>query len=334
MRAMNDFPLRGHNTFGLDVRAARFLEYTSEEELEELIHTGQITEPYLHIGGGSNLLFTDECYPGTILHSCIRGISVTSEDDASICLRVGAGTVWDDFVRQCVENGWQGVENLSLIPGEVGAAAVQNIGAYGVEAKDVITAIETLDISGHRKTYPAEACGYAYRQSLFKRPEMKPTFITHVHFRLNKAPRFHLDYGALREALGGQAPTVALVREAVIRIRRSKLPDPKELGNAGSFFMNPIIPRARFEELKKEHPSIPHYDVDENLVKVPAGWLIEQCGWKGKSLGPAAVYSKQALVLVNTGGATGADIVHLARAVQASVREKFDINIQPEVLFV
>jgi len=331
---INDFPLRAHNTFGLDVRAAHFLEYASEEELTELIHTEPISTPYLHIGGGSNLLFTDSYYPGTILHSLIQGISVTGEDDAHVYLRVGAGTVWDDFVRQCVEQRWQGVENLSLIPGEVGAAAVQNIGAYGVEAKDVITSVETIDRTGCRKIYPAEECAYAYRQSLFKRPEMKPVFITHVNFRLNKTPRLHLDYGALREALGGQTPTLPLVREAVIRIRQSKLPDPRKLGNAGSFFMNPVIPRTHFEELKRTHPSIPHYDVDEARVKVPAGWLIEQCGWKGRGLGPVAVYDRQALVLVNTGGATGADIIRLASAVQASVREQFNIDIQPEVLFV
>ena len=334
MTKMNDFPLREHNTFGLDVRAAHFLEYTSEEELAELIRTKQITSPYLHIGGGSNLLFTKDYYPGTVLHSCIRGISITSEDDVHVDLRVGAGTVWDDFVRQCVERGWQGVENLSLIPGEVGASAVQNIGAYGVEAKDVITSVETLDLTGLRKVYPVEECAYAYRQSLFKRPEMKSVFITYVNFRLNKVPHFHLDYGTLREALQGQVPTPALVRESVIRIRQSKLPDPKSLGNAGSFFMNPVISRTHFDVLKKVHPSIPHYDVDENHVKVPAGWLIEQCGWKGKCVGHVAVYDKQALVLVNMGGATGAEIIHLACAVQASVRDKFDIDIQPEVLFI
>lgn len=330
---MKNFPLRAHNTFGLEVYAHRFLEYASEEELATLIHTGQIGTPYLHIGAGSNLLFTDN-YPGTILHSRILGISVTHEDADSVCLRVGAGVVWDDFVRLCVEKGWQGAENLSLIPGEVGAAAVQNIGAYGVEAKDIITSVETLDSSGHEQTYQVEECAYAYRRSLFKRPEMKSVFITRVNFRLNKTPRFHLDYGALREALNGQTPTLSLVRNAIIHIRQSKLPDPKELGNAGSFFMNPVIPRAQFEQLQTTHPAIPHYDVDEHLVKVPAGWLIEQCGWKGRSLGPAAVYDKQALVLVNTGGATGNDIVRLAEAVQASVREKFNINIQPEVIFV
>lgn len=333
MTITNNFPLRTHNTFGLDVRTDRFLEYASENELAEVIRTGLVSPPYLHIGGGSNLLFTAD-YPGTILHSCIRGISVTHEDADAVCLRVGAGEVWDDFVHQCVENGWQGAENLSLIPGEVGAAAVQNIGAYGVEAKDIITSVETLDASGQQRTYPVEECAYAYRQSCFKRPEMKSVFITRVNLRLNKTPRFHLDYGALREALDGQTPTLALVRQAVIRIRRSKLPDPKELGNAGSFFMNPVIPRAQFKLLREAHPAIPHYDVDENRVKVPAGWLIEQCGWKGRSLGPAAVYNKQALVLVNTGGATGADILRLAKAVQADVREKFNIDIQPEVIFV
>lgn len=331
---MRNYPLRNHNTFGLDVSARNFLEYSTEEELLELIRTGQIGSPFLHIGGGSNLLFTHD-YPGTILHSRIHSITVQSEDADTLSLRVGAGVTWDDFVNHCVTQGWQGVENLSLIPGEVGAAAVQNIGAYGMEAKDVITSVETIDITGRRRTFAANECNYAYRHSLFKQTEMKSVFITYVNFRLNKTPHFRLDYGALREALRNHpCPTLATIRETIIRIRQSKLPDPKILGNAGSFFMNPVIQRTRFEQLQHDHPDIPHYEVDTDHVKIPAGWLIEQCGWRGKHMGPTAVYDKQALVLVNTGGATGSDIVRLATAVQMSVKKKFDIEIQPEVIFI
>lgn len=331
---MRKYSLRNHNTFGLDVFANRFLEYDSEEELLRLLGEGEVVSPYLHIGGGSNLLFTKD-YEGVILHSCIKGITLLDEDNDSVRLRVGAGVVWDELVCHCVEHGWQGIENLSLIPGEVGAAAVQNIGAYGMEVKDSIVSVETIDITGRRRTYSTEECCYSYRHSLFKKAEMKSVFITYVNFRLNKVPHFVLDYAALVKALASY-PEITLhnIREAVIQVRQSKLPDPKALGNAGSFFMNPVIPRLQFEDLQRDYSDIPHYDVNPDLVKVPAGWLIEQCGWKGKSLGPAAVYDKQALVLINRGGATGADIVRLAQAVRKSVKDKFGIDIQPEVMYI
>lgn len=322
------------NTFGLDVKAAVFLEYKSVEELEKLIVAGRITSPYLHIGGGSNLLFTGD-YRGVILHSLIRGIEVTEEDNETVTVRVGAGVIWDDFVAYCVEHGWYGAENLSLIPGEVGASAVQNIGAYGVEVKDLIVAVETVNIQGVRRVYSMNECEYSYRNSLFKRPEMKHVFVTHVNFRLSKKEVFTLDYGTIRQELE-KYPTLELktLRKVIINIRKSKLPDPEILGNAGSFFMNPVVKRDVFEELKKDYPLMPFYVLDDERVKIPAGWMIDQCGWKGKSLGPAAVHDKQALVLVNRGGATGADIIALSDAVRASVREKFGIDIHPEVNFI
>lgn len=327
---MNKIP----NTFGLDVKAAVFLEYKSVEELEKLIVAGRITSPYLHIGGGSNLLFTGD-YRGVILHSLIRGIEVTEEDNETVTVRVGAGVIWDDFVAYCVEHGWYGAENLSLIPGEVGASAVQNIGAYGVEVKDLIVAVETVNIQGVRRVYSMNECEYSYRNSLFKRPEMKHVFVTHVNFRLSKKEVFTLDYGTIRQELE-KYPTLELktLRKVIINIRKSKLPDPEILGNAGSFFMNPVVKRDVFEELKKDYPLMPFYVLDDERVKIPAGWMIDQCGWKGKSLGPAAVHNKQALVLVNRGGATGADIIALSDAVRASVREKFGIDIHPEVNFI
>lgn len=322
------------NTFGLDVEAAVFLEYDSVEELERLIAAGYITSPYLHIGGGSNLLFTDD-YKGVILHSRIGGIEVLAEDDENVTVRVGAGVVWDDFVAYCVEHKWYGAENLSLIPGEVGASAVQNIGAYGVEVKDLISSVETVNSQGVRRVYSVDECGYAYRDSIFKRPEMKQVFVTHVCFRLSKQKRYTLDYGAIRQELE-KYPVVELgiLRQVIIRIRESKLPDPKVLGNAGSFFMNPVVSREVFEALQGQYPQMPFYELDTDKIKIPAGWLIEQCGWKGKSMGAAAVHDKQALVLVNRGGATGADIVALSDAIRASVLEKFGIEIHPEVNFI
>ena len=297
------------NTFGLDVKAGRWLEYASMEELKALIAEGQISSPYLHVGSGSNLLFLGD-FEGTILHSAIRSIEMA----------------------YCVERGYYGAENLSLIPGEVGASAVQNIGAYGVEVKDLISCVETVDVHGDRRVFGVEECGYAYRNSVFKRPDMKSFFVTHVTFALNKAEQYTLNYGTIRQELE-KYPQIdlATVRQVIVSIRESKLPDPKVLGNAGSFFMNPIVTRTKYETLLQEYPSMPSYQVDATHVKIPAGWMIEQCGWKGKSLGNAAVHDKQALVLVNCGGATGADIVALSDAVRAAVREKFGVEIHPEV---
>lgn len=295
---------------------------------------GAVTTPFLHIGGGSNLLFTKD-YDGLILHSRIEGIEVTEEDDRSVSVRVGAGVVWDDFVAYCVEHGWYGAENLSLIPGEVGASAVQNIGAYGVEVKDLITAVETVNIQAEERVYLVEECGYTYRNSIFKRPENKATFVTYVRFRLSKEEHYTLDYGTIRQELEKYPSlTLSVVRKVIIAIRESKLPDPKVMGNAGSFFMNPIVPKEKLEALQQEYPRIPYYELADGRVKIPAGWMIDQCGWKGKALGPAAVHDKQALVLVNRGGAKGSDIIALSDAVRASVREKFGIDIHPEVNFI
>ena len=325
------YSLLPYNTFGIDVSASRFLEYASVAELKEYIAQGAVTTPFLHIGGGSNLLFTKD-YDGLILHSRIGGIEVTAEDSQTVSLRVGAGVVWDDFVACCVEHGWYGAENLSLIPGEVGASAVQNIGAYGVEVKDLITAVETVNVQGYGRVYSVEECEYAYRSSIFKRPENKSVFVTYVRFRLSKEERYTLDYGTIRQELARySAPPLPIVRKVIIEIRESKLPDPKVMGNAGSFFMNPIVAKEKLEALQRDYPRIPYYELPDGRVKIPAGWMIDQCGWKGKSLGPAAVHDKQALVLVNRGGAKGSDIVALSDAVRASVRDKFGIDIHPEV---
>ena len=328
------YSLLSHNTFGIDVSAACFLEYASVDELRGLIGSGRVTSPYLHIGGGSNLLFTKD-YEGTILHSRIGGVEVVAETDDDIVVRVGAGVVWDDFVDYCVQRHWSGVENLSLIPGEVGASAVQNIGAYGVEVKDLIVRVETLNIEGKEHVYDVTECGYSYRDSIFKRPENKSVFVTYVSFRLSKREHYTLDYGTIRRELEKYpGVTLDVVRRVIIAIREEKLPDPRVMGNAGSFFMNPIVGREQFEALQAEYPQMPFYEIDTDRVKIPAGWMIDQCGWKGKALGPAAVHDKQALVLVNRGGAKGADVIALSDAVRASVRAKFGIDIHPEVNFI
>lgn len=328
------YSLLSHNTFGIDVSADRFLEYASVEELKAFIAQGAITTPFLHIGGGSNLLFTKD-YAGLVLHSRIKGVEIVEENERFVSVCVGAGVVWDDFVAYCVEHGWYGVENLSLIPGEVGASAVQNIGAYGVEVKDLITAVETVDIQGRERVYSVEDCEYAYRSSIFKRAENKSIFVTRVGFRLSKEEHYTLDYGTIRQELEKYPSlTLAVVRKIIIDIRESKLPDPKVAGNAGSFFMNPIVQKEKLQALQQEYPQMPYYELSDGRVKIPAGWMIDKCGWKGRTLGPAAVHDKQALVLVNCGGAKGSDIIALSDAVRASVREKFGIDIHPEVNFI
>lgn len=329
MKDLNDYSLLKHNTFGMDVCASRFVEYCSEEELLNVVP--QLNgKRFLHIGGGSNILFCGN-YHGIILHSAIGGITVETETPDSVSVRVGAGVVWDDFVSYTVDNGWSGAENLSLIPGEVGASAVQNIGAYGVEAKDLIERIEAIDLTdGTHRVFLKDECCYGYRKSIFK-TELKGRYaITYVTYRLSKIFQPKLDYGNVREKLNGKELTPENVRNVVIEIRRSKLPDPEVTGNAGSFFMNPVVSTEKYEKLKTLYPDIPHYIVDGG-VKIPAGWLIEKCGWKGKTLGRAGVCPNQALVLINLGGATGNDIVALSDAVCRSVNEKFGISISPEV---
>ena len=336
MKIFRDYSLLSHNTFGMDVKASVFIEYASVEELKEVLSLYVKDNQWLHIGKGSNLLFTGD-YSGIILHSAIKGYEIIYEDTKEVVVRVGAGEVWDDFVARTVEYEWYGAENLSSIPGEVGASAVQNIGAYGVEAKDLIVEVDTIEIStGQERIFKNEECRYAYRESVFKSSLKHQYLVTHVSYRLKKTPCYHLDYGNIRSELekqGGRL-TLANVRQAIISIREAKLPDPKLQGNAGSFFMNPIISRKHFEALLLTNPQMPHYEVDAERVKIPAAWMIDQCGWKGKSLGRAGVHDKQALVLVNLGGAVGAEVIALSEAIQKSVYEKFGINILPEVNFI
>ncbi len=333
IQLLENYSLQNYNTFHIDVKASYFIEYKNIEELTLILSEKKLSEKrLLHIGGGSNLLFTQD-FDGVILHSGIQYIDIVEETDDYVILNVGSGVNWDDFVDYCVKKDWRGIENLSLIPGEVGASAVQNIGAYGVEAKDVIVKTDTIEIStGKTKTFLNQECNYSYRNSIFKN-ELKGKFIiTNVYFRLNKKGDFNLDYGTLKEETSKLGEiNIENIRKAVISIRDSKLPDPEVVGNAGSFFMNPIIPEIHYQKLLQKYPGIPHYKHSNDNVKVPAGWLIEQCGWKGKQIGNAAVHDKQALVLVNKGGATGKEILHLSQSIQQSVKEKFGIDIYPEV---
>lgn len=337
MKELYNCSLLPYNTFGMDVKASRFVEYASVEELRGLWNAErEAVARALHIGGGSNLLFASD-YEGLILHSAIKGYTVVKETEEEVEVRVGAGEVWDDFVAYTVANGWYGAENLSLIPGEVGASAVQNIGAYGVEAKDLIVSVDTFGLeTGEERRFMREECRYAYRESVFKQ-ELKGKYaVTFVTYRLKKHPVFHLEYGNIRAELEKQGCQVDLenVRRIIIAIRQAKLPDPKVLGNAGSFFMNPIVPKMQFEALLAQYPDMPHYPVDDAHVKIPAGWMIDRCGWKGKRVGHAGVHEKQALVLVNCGGATGKEVMHLAEEIVASVRERFGVTIRPEVNYI
>ena len=337
MKELYNCSLLPYNTFGMDVKASRFVEYASVEELRGLWNAErEAVARALHIGGGSNLLFASD-YEGLILHSAIKGYTVVKETEEEVEVRVGAGEVWDDFVAYTVANGWYGAENLSLIPGEVGASAVQNIGAYGVEAKDLIVSVDTFGLeTGEERRFMREECRYAYRESVFKQ-ELKGKYaVTFVTYRLKKHPVFHLEYGNIRAELEKQECQVDLenVRRIIIAIRQAKLPDPKVLGNAGSFFMNPVVPKMQFEALLAQYPDMPHYPVDDAHVKIPAGWMIDRCGWKGKRVGHAGVHEKQALVLVNCGGATGKEVMHLAEEIVASVRERFGVTIRPEVNYI
>lgn len=334
MKDFYDFNLKEHNTFGIDVKCRRFIEFESVDELLQIVNSlTDADKPLLVLGGGSNMLFTAD-YEGTVLHSAIKG-HVAVQTDEGIMLRCGSGEVWDDIVSLCVSNRMYGAENLSLIPGDVGASAVQNIGAYGAEAKDIILKVEAVDLqTGKMCEFTNEECEYAYRKSKFKGEWRNRFVITYVTYKLSEVFCPCLDYGNIRAELEKRnikVPTAEQLRNVIIDIRNEKLPDPKVEGNAGSFFMNPVVPKAKYEELVARFGNVPHYSVDDNNEKIPAGWMIDQCGWKGKSLGKVGVHSRQALVLVNRGGAEGKDIVALCDAIKRDVKDKFGIDIVPEV---
>ncbi len=334
MKEYRNYSLLAHNTFGIDVKCRRFIEIESVEEAQTILPA--LTEddmPLLLLGGGSNLLFTKD-FEGTVIHAAIKGTE-RHFTEGGVLLRCGAGEIWDDIVAMCVKNGWYGAENLSMIPGEVGASAVQNIGAYGAEVKDIIYKVEAVELkTGLIHWFTNEECDYHYRQSRFKHDWRNRFLITHVTYRLQETFTPNLDYGNIREELrkeGIEHLTARQLRQCIIRIREEKLPDPKTEGNAGSFFMNPVVEKARYDKLSALYPDMPHYVVDKNSVKIPAGWMIDRCGWKGKVMGHAGVHGRQALVLVNKGGATGAEVVALCEQIRKDVRETFGVEIYPEV---
>lgn len=331
----NAVSLKPYNTFGIDVNAARFTEISNVEELKSVLrdhyHSGG---PLLILGGGSNVLFSGD-FNGLVIKNNIGGIQVVHEDSDYIYVCAGAGVVWHQFVLYCIDHGYAGVENLSLIPGNVGAGPMQNIGAYGVELKDTFHELEALRISDlQQKTFTKEECAFGYRESVFKKELKGQYIITSVTFKLSKHPVFQTTYGAIQqelERMGVKELSIKAISDAVIHIRRSKLPDPAVLGNAGSFFKNPEIPVAQYDLLKKDYPALVAYPASPGNMKVAAGWLIEQCGWKGKRVGNTGSHKDQALVLVNYGGASGEEIYNLAVEISNSVKEKFGIDIIPEV---
>ena len=337
MKIQENISLKPFTTFGIDKKAIFFTTVETLNELKAALLAAKEKQlPVFILGGGSNILLTRDI-EGLVIKLEIKGINLVKEEGDQLWVEVGAGEMWHGLVLHSIAKDWAGLENLSLIPGTVGASPMQNIGAYGVEIKDVFDSLKAM----HRETlemqsFDAEACQFGYRESVFKHAFKDKFVITSVTFRLSKTPNFHLEYGAIREVLaanGIDQPSIHSISDAVIQIRQSKLPDPKEIGNAGSFFKNPTIPNAQFDELKASYPSIPGYPSAEG-VKVAAGWLIEQTGWKGKRIGEVGVHAKQALVLVNYGGGTGEEIKKLSEQIQASVYDKFGVQLQAEVNFI
>ena len=333
MQIQQNISLKQFNTFGIDVNAGYFGRFTSAEEL-----TGQMSFdsklPVHILGGGSNILFTKN-FVGLVLKNDIMGIELVKEDEHHVYVRVGAGENWHRFVMYCINRNWAGLENLSLIPGNVGASPMQNIGAYGVELKEVFEELEAYHIREKKVfTFSVNDCEFGYRESVFKKKWKDQFVILHVTFRLNKVPVFNTSYGALETELsrmGVKELSIQAISQAVINIRSSKLPDPAKIGNAGSFFKNPQVIKSRFLQLKKENPGIIGYENQNGTMKLAAGWLIEQCGWKGFRNGDAGCYDKQALVLVNYGHASGKEIYKLSEDIAASVKKKFGVELEREV---
>ena len=335
MDIITNASLKKHNTFGIDAKARYFVEITSVEELQETLSFIKSNSfNFFILGGGSNVLFTKD-FEGVVIKNNTKGIETVFEDDNIVTVKASAGESWSDFTDYCVSKGWSGIENLSLIPGSVGASPVQNIGAYGVEVKDVIKEVEVLDIeTGEVLTIPAKDCKFGYRSSIFKNEAKGKYVVLSVIYKLSKHFEPKIDYGPLKMYFPEKKIPVTLknVSLAVKEIRRSKLPDPGELGNAGSFFKNPVIDNDKAGELKRKFKGIPVFEAGNGKSKIAAGWMIEKTGWKGKRIGDAGVHEKQALVLVNYGNATGQEIVDLADKIKSSVFETFGINLENEVL--
>ena len=326
--------LKAYNSFGIEAVAKYFFEFNKSSQLLDFISDFNINEfPVFILGGGRNVLFTED-FKGLIIHPNIRGIEIVEEDRHTILVKVGAGEVWDSFVEWTVSNNYYGVENLSHIPGQVGASPVQNIGAYGVESKDVIEKVDAIDIYNiSSKEFTNKECRFAYRDSVFKQEYKGRYIITYVYYRLKKKGSLTTHYGNIETELEKVSSiNLQSIREVIVNIRKSKLPDPSEIGNAGSFFKNPVLSDDIVNSLKDKYPNMPTYQARNGYTKLAAGWLIDQCGWKGKTIGNAGVHGKQALVLVNTGCASGTEINYLANIIVESVFEKFGVKLDKEVL--
>lgn len=332
MTIYNDIDIKKYTTFGVRATAKRLVEYGSVDDLRRYFASNSLSEGFYVIGGGSNILFSGH-YSGTLLHPVSKGVSVVSEDEGGMTVRAEAGEVWDDFVGRCVDNGWYGLENLSFIPGTVGASAVQNIGAYGAEAGDFIESVEVYDPVGDRcEVLPGHECAFGYRSSIFK--QKRHLIVMAVSYRLSRTFTPRLEYANLRQRVEETGVVSALtVRQTVTAVRSEKLPDPAVTGSGGSFFKNPVVEAELADRLSALYPQMPRYDATGG-VKIPAGWLIEQAGWKGYRHGDAGVYPKQALVLVNYGSATGKEVVGLAARVAADVKMKFGIELVPEIIIL
>ena len=333
MNIKQNVSLEKLNTFGSKITAHFFVEIAKHTDLQHLYRSElfQQTKKKIILGGGSNILFTSDV-EGLVIKNNLLGIEKVKEDAEHFWVKVGGGENWHQFVLHCIKNDWQGIENLSLIPGTVGAAPVQNIGAYGVEAKDVLESVHFFSFDDAKfHTFSKSDCQFGYRNSIFKNDLKGKVFISEVVFKLNKIPKFNSSYGAISKELGKEKPTIKAISEAVVKIRESKLPDPEKIGNCGSFFKNPEILETQFQSLQTQFPTIPSYPLDENKVKVPAAWLIEQCGWKGKKVGKVGIHAAQALVIINLGGAIGKEAQLLSEQIQESVYAKFDIRLEAEV---
>lgn len=332
MNIEENISLKHLNTFGIDAYTAKYFRATSIDKLCDFLENNT---DFFILNGGSNILITSNI-DITTLHIDLKGINILKETDNHIFIKAQAGENWHEFVLWCIENNFGGLENLSLIPGNVGTSPIQNIGAYGVELKDVFYKLKAIEIATQkRRVFTKEECKFGYRNSVFKNELKGKYIITSVIFKLTKKNHnINSSYGAIQNELENNnitQPTIQDISKAVIAIRESKLPDPKKIGNSGSFFKNPVISKLQFEELQQDYPSIPSYTVSDTEIKVPAGWLIEQCGFKGKRFGDAGIHEKQALVLVNYGNATGLEILNLAKKIRASVADKFNITLEFEV---
>jgi UDP-N-acetylmuramate dehydrogenase len=333
MQVLENISLKPFNTFAIDVLAKKFASFSNYDQLSELLSLPGIKD-LLILGGGSNILFTKNI-DGLVLKNDIRGIALVKEDERHVYIKAGGGEVWHPFVLYCIERHWAGIENLSLIPGQVGAAPMQNIGAYGVELKEVFEELEAFDLHDKKvRTFSLNDCAFGYRDSIFKHQFKNRFIILNITLRLNKTPVFHTAYGAVSEELekmGVSELSIEAISQAIIGIRMSKLPDPAQIGNAGSFFKNPSISKTNYLALKDKYPGIIAYPNTDGTMKLAAGWMIESCGWKGFRQGDAGVHEKQALVLVNYGKANGADIFNLSNKIIQSVSAKFGVSLEKEV---